>query len=172
MPCRPVGDKKPVLEDGVWLAPGAWLSGEVFLSERVNVWDGAVIRGDLAPIRIGRETNIQDAAVLHVDDDFPLTIGARCTVGHSAILHGCDIEDEVLIGMASIVMNGARIGRGSLIAAGALVREGSVIPPFSLVAGLPARILRQIPEEEALKERAASVERYLSMVAAHKGGQA
>ena len=156
-----VKDWKPVLGEGAWIAPGADVVGRVVLGKGVNIWFGAVIRGDADTVAIGRDTNIQDGTVCHVDDGFPLKVGERCTVRHRAVLHGCTLEDDVLVGMGAVVLNGARVGRGSLIAAGALVREGADIPPFSLVAGLPAVVKRGLPEDETLAERRGSALHYI-----------
>lgn len=130
------------------IARGAVVLGDVIMEKDSSVWYNAVIRGDLQPIRIGEGSNIQDNAVLHVDESYPLTIGKQVTVGHGAILHGCTIEDQVLIGMGAIVMNGAVIGKGSIIAAGALVTQNTVIPERSLVMGNPAKIRRGVTAEE------------------------
>ena len=170
MPVYDVKDWRPELGEGVWIAPGAEVAGRVVLGEGVNVWFGAVIRGDADTVRIGRDTNIQDGAVCHEDHHFPLAVGERCTVGHRAVLHGCTLEDEVLVGMGAVVLNGARVGRGSLIAAGALVREGAEIPPFSLVAGLPAEVKRPLPEDETLAQRLQSAEHYVQQADLYRHG--
>lgn len=132
---------------------GAVVTGNVEIGEDSGVWYNAVIRGDSEPIKIGKCTNIQDCAVLHVDAGSPLTIGDFVTVGHGAILHGCTVEDNVLIGMGAIIMNHAIIGEGSLVAAGALVTGGTVIPPRSLVIGSPAKVKRELTEEELKMNR-------------------
>lgn len=163
---------RPELPASAWLAPGAAVIGRVRLGERASVWFGAVLRGDLDTITIGEETNIQDGSVLHVDVGFPLRVGDRVTVGHGAILHGCTIEDEALIGMGAAVLNGATVGRGSLVAAGALVREGMQIPPFSLVAGVPAAIKRELPEAETLAAHRASAQHYAEGAARYRRGLA
>ncbi|MCV2448771.1 gamma carbonic anhydrase family protein [Paracoccus sp. DMF] len=136
----------PQLDAEAWVAPGAQLMGRVVLEAGASVWFGAVLRGDNEEIRVGRGSNVQDLTVCHTDMGYPLTIGANCTIGHRAILHGCTIEDGVLIGMGATIMNGARIGAGSLIGAGALVAEGKEIPPGSLVMGAPGKILRQLDD--------------------------
>ncbi len=134
-------------EDGdVWIAPGAAVIGDVTLETGASVWFNAVLRGDTEPILVGRGSNIQEGSVLHTDAGFPLTIGADCTVGHKAILHGCTLEDGVLIGMGATVLNGAVIGAGSLIGANALVTEGKRIPPGSLVMGAPGKVVRELDE--------------------------
>jgi carbonic anhydrase/acetyltransferase-like protein (isoleucine patch superfamily) len=129
------------LDPTAFVAPGAVVVGEVTLGARSSIWFNTVIRGDTAPIEVGEDSNVQDNSVVHVDEDQPAVIGARVTIGHRAIVHGCVIEDECLIGMGAIVLSGARVGRGSLIGAGALVREGQVIAPGSLAVGAPARIV-------------------------------
>ncbi|MDQ7777682.1 gamma carbonic anhydrase family protein [Paracoccus aminovorans] len=136
----------PQLDAEAWVAPGAQLMGRVVLEAGASVWFGAVLRGDNEEIRVGRGSNVQDLSMCHTDMGYPLTIGANCTIGHRAILHGCTIEDGVLIGMGATIMNGARIGAGSLIGAGALVAEGKEIPPGSLVMGAPGKILRQLDD--------------------------
>ena len=131
-----------------WVAPSAAVIGKVTLGEGVGVWFGAVIRGDNERITVGAETNVQDNSVLHTDIGFPLVIGYGCTVGHRAILHGCTIGDNCLIGMGASVMNGARIGENSLIGAGALVPQGREIPPGSLVLGAPGKVARALTADE------------------------
>ena len=144
-----------------WIAESAAVIGKVALGRGVGVWFGAVIRGDFERITIGGETNIQEHAVLHTDAGFPLTVGAGCTVGHRAILHGCAIGDNVLIGMGAIVLNGATIGEDCLIAAGALVPEGRPIPPGSLVIGMPGKVVRALSADEIAGNRA-SAARYVA----------
>lgn len=139
--------KAPRLEGAAWAAPDAQLMGNIVLQDGASVWFGAVLRGDNEQILVGRNSNVQDLSVCHTDIGFPLTIGENCTIGHRAILHGCTIEDGVLIGMGAIILNGARIGAGSLIGAGALVAENKVIPPGSLVMGAPGKIVRALDED-------------------------
>jgi carbonic anhydrase/acetyltransferase-like protein (isoleucine patch superfamily) len=131
-----------------WVAPTANVIGRVHLAESVSVWFGATIRGDNDVIRIGRRTNVQENAILHVDPGFPLEIGEDVTIGHMAMLHGCTVESRALIGIGAIVLNGARIGEGAMIGAGALVPPGKVIPPNSVVMGSPGKVVREIKEEE------------------------
>ena len=126
----------------VWIAPGAHVIGKVSLAEGVGIWFGAVLRGDNEEIRIGRGSNVQENSVLHTDWDFPLTVGENCTIGHRALLHGCTIGDNSLIGMGSVIMNGARIGKGCLIGANTLITEGKDIPDGSLVMGSPGQVVR------------------------------
>lgn len=129
-----------------WVAPDATLVGRVTLGEDASVWFAAVLRGDNEPMRIGARTNIQDGAVCHSDEGFPLIVGEDCTIGHAAILHGCTIGDGCLIGMGASVLNGAVIGKGSLVGANALVTEGKVFPDHSLIVGAPARAIRTLDE--------------------------
>jgi len=132
------------LDPTAFVAPGAVVVGDVTLARRASVWFNAVVRGDSAPIALGEASNLQDLCVVHVDEGQPALIGARVTVGHRAVIHGCVIEDECLIGMGSILLSGARIGEGSLIGAGALVRERQVVPPGSLVLGMPGVVVGEV----------------------------
>ncbi len=137
-------------DDGAWwVAPSANVIGEVILESNASVWFGAVLRGDLEPIRVGENSNIQDNCVLHTDPGFPMTIGRDCTVGHLAMLHGCTIGDGSLIGIGATVLNGAKIGKSCLIGAHSLIPEGKDIPDRSLVMGMPGKVVRQLSEEEA-----------------------
>jgi carbonic anhydrase/acetyltransferase-like protein (isoleucine patch superfamily) len=129
------------LHPTAFVAPGATVVGEVTLGEHASVWFGTVVRGDGAPIAVGAHSNLQDLTLVHVDEDAPTVVGERVTVGHRAIIHGCTIEDDCLIGMGAIVLSKARVGAGSLVGAGALVTEGQVIPPGSLALGAPARVI-------------------------------
>ncbi|WP_369375091.1 gamma carbonic anhydrase family protein [Promicromonospora sp. Populi] len=138
----------PRVSPSAWLAPTATLIGAVEIADRASVFWGVVVRGDGDQIRVGEESNLQEMVVIHADPGRPATIGARVSVGHAAVLHGCTIEDDVLIGMSATVLNGAVIGTGSLIAAGAVVRENMVVPPGSLVAGVPAVVRRELSAEE------------------------
>jgi carbonic anhydrase/acetyltransferase-like protein (isoleucine patch superfamily) len=135
-------------EDEYWIAPNAMVMGNVILKKNASIWFGATLRGDNDPIVIGENSNVQDGSVLHTDSGSPLTIGANVTVGHMVMLHGCTVEDECLIGIAAVVLNGARIGKGSVIAAGAVVPEGAEIPAGSMVMGVPAKVKRSVTEEE------------------------
>jgi carbonic anhydrase/acetyltransferase-like protein (isoleucine patch superfamily) len=148
--------RTPRVGPGCFIAPGATLIGDVEVGEGAGIWFGAVVRGDVGRIRIGRRTNIQDLCVLHVEAGQDLEVGDDVTVGHRAILHGCRIASRVLIGMGSVIMNGATIGEGAMIGAGALVTEGTEIPPRSLVLGVPARVSRELSdsEEAAIAESA------------------
>jgi len=143
-------------EGRFWIAPTARVIGKVTLGEGVGIWFGVVIRGDQERITVGRDTNIQELCVLHTDTGFPLTIGAGCTVGHRAIVHGCSVGDNVLIGMGAIVLNGAKIGNDCLIGAGALVPEGREIAPGSLVLGVPGKVARPLTAAEIAANRASA----------------
>lgn len=143
-----IGGQQPVLGDGAWAAPSADLIGDVRLGARASVWFGAVIRADNTPIIIGDDSNIQDGAIGHSDPGVPLLIGARVTVGHQAILHGCTIADDCLIGMGAKILNGAVLESGCLVGAGALITEGKRFASGSLIVGTPARAVRQLTEEE------------------------
>ena len=145
----------PADDDG-FIAEGARVIGRVRIGRRVGVWFGAVIRGDNERIEIGDDTNIQDNAVLHSDDGFPLRIGAGCTIGHGAIVHGCTIGDNALIGMGATVLNGARIGRNSIVGANALVTEGKVFPDNALIVGSPAKAVRELDAATAETLRASA----------------
>ena len=152
-----IGDSEPQLGEGAWAAPSADLIGDVRLGARASVWFGAVLRGDNTPLILGEETNFQDGAIGHSDADFPLTIGARVTVGHQAILHGCTVADDCLIGMGARLLNGAMIESECIVGAGALITEEKRFEGGSLIVGVPARVVRQITEEEQrlLRESAA-----------------
>ena len=140
--------KTPDIHPSAFVAPGAVVRGEVHLAENSSVFYNAVLRGDRAPISIGEGTNIQDNCVVHVEYDLPVTVGKNVTVGHGAILHGCTVGDETLIGMGAIVLNGAQIGKGCLIGAGALVTQNAVIPDGCMAVGSPARVKRPLTPEE------------------------
>lgn len=148
MPLYSLGDLHPQLGPGAWAAPSADLIGDVRLAARASVWFGAVIRADNTPIVVGESSNIQDGSVCHSDEGFPLTIGARVTVGHQAILHGCTIANECLIGMGARILNGAVIEAHCIVGASALITEGKTFPSGSLIIGAPARAVRQVTEEE------------------------
>jgi carbonic anhydrase/acetyltransferase-like protein (isoleucine patch superfamily) len=144
----PYGDDTPELDPEAWVAPGAVVVGAVTLAAGSSVWYGAVLRADVATITVGAGSNVQDNAVLHADPGHPLTIGADVTIGHGAVVHGCTVGDGALIGMGSTVLNGAVVGAGSIVAAGALVPQGAEVPPGSLAAGVPAKVRREVTEQE------------------------
>lgn len=136
----------PEIDPAAWVAPDANIIGAVTLCADTSVWFGATLRGDNERITLGQGSNVQENCVLHTDMGFPLVIGANCTIGHKAMLHGCTIGDGTLIGMGATILNGAKIGRGCLIGAGALVTEAKEIPDFSLVMGAPGKVVRQLDE--------------------------
>jgi carbonic anhydrase/acetyltransferase-like protein (isoleucine patch superfamily) len=133
-------------EGEYWIAPNAVVLGNVILKKNASIWFGAVLRGDNDAIEIGENSNIQDGSVLHTDTGSPLTIGANVTIGHKVMLHGCSIGDGSLIGINTVVLNGARIGRGCLIGAGSLITENKIIPDHSLVMGSPGKVVKTLDE--------------------------
>lgn len=142
-------EKKPKLGKGVYAAPSAVVIGDVTVGDNASFWFHTVVRGDVNWIRIGAGSNVQDGSVLHVTTDrFPLTIGDRVSVGHGAIVHGCTIEDDCLVGIGARILDGAHVGAGSLVGAGALVTEGQKVPAGHLVLGVPARVIRLVSDEE------------------------
>lgn len=147
-------------EGAYWIAPSASVIGKVKLERFASVWFGAVIRGDNELITIGENSNVQDGAVMHTDPGLPLTVGRNCTIGHKAILHGCTIGDNTLIGMGAVILNRARIGRNCLIGANALITEGKDIPDNSLVMGQPGKIVGAL-SEEAIARLARSADNYV-----------
>ena len=158
--------RKPTLSNDVFIAPSASVIGDVRLGERSSVWYGCVLRGDINYIRIGRCTNVQDGTVIHLADDYPALVGDYVTIGHAAVVHACEVQDECLVGMNATILDGAVIGTRSIVAAGSLVPQGMEVPPGSLVAGVPARVRRNLSgqEQEALK---AWAEKYLKVAEAH-----
>lgn len=141
-------DSTPAIPGSAFIAPGAVVLGAATLDEQSSIWYHAVVRADIQHIQIGAQSNVQDGAILHVADEFPCIVGERVTIGHRAIVHACRVDDEVLIGMGAIIMDGAHVGARSTIGAGALVTKGMIIPEGSLVVGSPARILRPLSQEE------------------------
>ena len=139
-----------------FIAPGAMVLGDVTIGEHSSVWFHAVIRGDTERIVIGKATNVQDGCILHADAGYPCTLGDRVTVGHGAIVHGATVEDDVMVGMRAVVMNGAHIGRGSIVAVGAIVLEEMQVPPGSVVMGTPAVIKRAVMERDTHRIRHAA----------------
>ncbi len=160
----------PRLGDGAWIAPSADVIGDVTLGAHVSVWYQCVLRGDIAPISVGEDTNIQDLTMVHVDVDRPCTIGARVGIGHRAIIHGCDVEDDCLIGMGAVVLTDAVVGAGSVVAAGALVTEGTRVPPGSLVVGVPGRVVRAVDDDLRTRVRR-TVEHYRALKDLHRAGR-
>ncbi len=159
--------KTPSVAATAWVADTARVLGDVTLGDRASVWFSAVVRGDGDAVHVGDRTNLQDGCVLHADPGFPLHVGSGVSVGHAAVLHGCVVEDDVLVGMGAIVMNGARIGTGSMIGAGALVSPGTVVPPGSLVVGTPGKVRRETtPDERELIALNSAV--YLDLLEQHR----
>lgn len=140
--------KNPTIHPSVFIAPNATVLGDVILEENSSIFYGAVLRADNNSIVIGKGSNIQDGCIIHVDPPYPVTVGIGCTVGHGAILHGCAVGDNSLIGMGAIVLNGAQIGKNCIVGAGALVTQNTVIPDGSLVIGSPAKVKRSLTPEE------------------------
>jgi carbonic anhydrase/acetyltransferase-like protein (isoleucine patch superfamily) len=156
------GQEPDLPADGdYFIAESATVIGKVCLRKSATVWFGAVLRGDNEWIEIGEGSNIQDNSTCHTDIGYPLTVGKNCTVGHNAILHGCTLEDGVLVGMGSIVMNGAKISRGSVVGAGAVITEGKEFPEHSLIIGSPARVIRKL-EPEQIEKMARAAKTYVA----------
>ncbi|WP_454295855.1 gamma carbonic anhydrase family protein [Salana multivorans] len=164
---RPFGQATPHIAPSAWLAPGAVVVGDVAIGADSAIFYNTVLRGDCSLITIGERSNLQDGVVVHVDDDFPTIVGDDVSVGHAAVLHGCTIGDGCLIGMSSTVMSGAVVEPGAMVAAGALVTPGKTVPSGTLVAGVPARVVRELTdaEKEHLRHNAAH---YLELAAAHR----
>ncbi len=161
---------RPRIHPDAFIAPTATVLGRVTVAREASVWFGCVVRGDIEPITIGEQTNIQDNTVVHIDPGLPTRIGARVGVGHRSLIHGCVIEDECLIGMGATVLSGAVIGTGSVIAAGALITEGTRVPAGSLVMGVPAKVVRPVDDE--LRSRIELTWRdYVRLARAHKAGR-
>jgi carbonic anhydrase/acetyltransferase-like protein (isoleucine patch superfamily) len=163
----PFRGNSPDVSDSAFTAPTASLIGDVVLGPFASVFYGATVRADTAPITIGEGTNLQDNVVVHADPGHPARIGDRVSVGHGAVVHGCTIEDDCLIGMGATVLNGAVIGSGSLVAAGAVVLEGMVVPPRSLVAGVPAKVRRELDDDEVAAVKA-NADRYRTLAQEHR----
>jgi carbonic anhydrase/acetyltransferase-like protein (isoleucine patch superfamily) len=157
----------PTIEDNVFIAPGAMVIGDVTIREGASIWYNTVIRGDTAPIVIGRRTNIQDNCTLHVDPDSPLTIGDQCTIGHGAVVHGATVGDQVLVGMKAVVLNHAQIGSRTIIGASTLVGEHKNIPGGVLIVGIPAKYVRELTQAE-LEHIVTSAEGYYERSLEHK----
>lgn len=153
-----------------FIAWNATIIGDVTVGRDSSVWYGVVIRADTTPVTIGDETNVQEGCVLHADPGYPAIIGNRVTLGHGAIVHGATIEDDVLVGIRAVVLNGARVGRGSLVGAGAVVTEGTVIPPNSLVLGVPAKAVKEVTPEQAQRIRESAIS-YVEYAKQHKAAQ-
>jgi carbonic anhydrase/acetyltransferase-like protein (isoleucine patch superfamily) len=157
MPVYQIGDDSPDIAPDAFVAPSATVIGKVTLKSRSSVWFGAVLRGDNEPITIGESSNVQEGAVLHTDPGVPLTIGDRVTIGHQAMLHGCTVGDGSLIGIQAVVLNGAVIGRNCLVGAGAIVTERKTFPDRSLILGSPAKVVRELTDEDVARLEASAV---------------
>jgi carbonic anhydrase/acetyltransferase-like protein (isoleucine patch superfamily) len=168
MTLLPLPHAQPLVHETAYVAPGAMVIGAVTIAAEAGVWFNAVLRADAESIAIGEGSNLQDLVAAHADPGFPLTVGANVSVGHSAVLHGCTIEDDVLVGMHATVMNGAVIGAGSIVAAGALVTEGTVVPPRSLVAGVPAKVRRELSADDVALIRL-NAEHYRNLATTYRG---
>lgn len=156
MPVLSINGRTPRVPESVFVADGAYVIGDVELGEESSVWFQAVLRGDINTITIGPRSNVQDGCVFHVTDSNAVEVGADVTIGHRAIVHGCRIGDESLIGMGAVVLDGARIGKSALVAAGAVVLQGMSVPDGVLAAGVPARILRELTDAEKAGIRASA----------------
>ena len=164
-----LGQDRPSVSGTAFVAPGAVLIGRVTIGAEASVWYGAVLRADRDAISVGTRSNVQDGCVLHADPGVPLSVGSEVTIGHNATLHGCAVEDLVLIGMGAIVLNGARVGRHSIIAAGTVLAEGQQVPEGVLVAGVPGKVRREVSEaERAAIERNAAT--YVELSRLHRRG--
>jgi carbonic anhydrase/acetyltransferase-like protein (isoleucine patch superfamily) len=162
VPAYPHGHHVPRIDPTAFVAPGARVVGDVELAARSSVWFNAVLRGDSDRVRVGEGSNIQDGAVLHTDAGSPCLVGEACTIGHRAVVHGCRIADGCLIGMGAIVLSNAVIGAHSLVAAGALVPQGKTFPPRSLLVGSPAKLLRELTDEDIANLIEPGVKHYLA----------
>lgn len=159
--------RQPTIHADAWLAPTATVIGDATVNSQASVFYGAVVRADMDRIVLGAGSNLQDNVVVHTDYGFPTWIGSGVSVGHAAVVHGCTVEDDCLIGMNATILNGARIGAGSLVAAGTVVLEGTVIPPRSLVAGVPGKVRRQLSDAE-FDRVVANAQIYLELAAQHR----
>ena len=158
---------KPVIHETAFVADNATVRGNVTIGEGAGIYFGAVLRAETDPITVGPGSNIQDNCVLHADPGFPTKVGRDCTVGHAAILHGCTIGDNTLVGMGAIILNGAVVGKNCIIGAGALIPQNAVIPDGSLVVGMPGKVRRSVTEEEIATNRA-SAQMYMEEAAEYK----
>jgi carbonic anhydrase/acetyltransferase-like protein (isoleucine patch superfamily) len=163
----PYDGHSPAVDPSAFLAPTATVIGNATIEERASLFYGAVVRADMDRVVLGAGSNLQDNVVVHTDYSFPTIIGSSVSVGHGAVVHGCTVEDDCLIGMHATVLNGARIGTGSLIAAGTVVLEGTVIPPRSLVAGVPGKVRRQLEDDE-LQRVITNARIYLDLADKHR----
>lgn len=163
----PYAGTSPTIDASAWVAPNATIIGDARLEADSSVFYGAVVRADMAEVRLGEGSNLQDNVVVHTDFGYPSLIGNGVSVGHLAVIHGCTIADNVLIGMGAKVLNGAQIGTGSLVAAGTVILEGTIIPPRSLVAGVPGKVRRELSDAEVDKV-IINAQHYLDLSASHR----
>ena len=166
----PFDNRSPDLDPTAWLAPNATVVGAATIAAEASIFYGAVVRADMDSIHLGAGSNLQDNVVVHTDYGYPARIGSGVSVGHAAVVHGCTIEDDCLIGMNATVLNGAVVGAGSLVAAGAVVLEGTEIPPRSLVAGVPAKVRRPLSDAEFERVQA-NAAHYRELAARHRASQ-
>ncbi len=168
MTIRMFKGKKPIVDPSAFIDETALIIGDVTIHREVSLWPFTVIRGDIEPIEIGAETNVQDHTVVHTDPGYPTQIGERVTIGHRCVIHGCTVEDEVIIGMGAVLLTGSRVRRRCIIGAGAVVREGQEIPEGSIAVGVPAKIVRTVTEKdvERILDNAKS---YLELARRHFG---
>lgn len=162
-----LSDHAPDIGPGAYVHDAACVIGRVSLGRDVSVWPNATIRGDTDRIAVGAATNVQDGAVLHADAGSPCTIGRAVTIGHLACVHGCTVEDEVLVGIGAIILNGSVVGTGSIVGAGAVLPEGTIVPPGSLVLGTPGRVVRETTDAQRADIRR-SAEHYVAMIDVHR----
>ncbi|MGP2440064.1 gamma carbonic anhydrase family protein [Streptomyces sp. JW3] len=163
-----IGGREPEVAGAAFVAPTASVIGDVTLGAGASVWYGAVLRGDAERITVGADSNVQDNCTLHADPGFPVTVGERVSIGHNAVVHGATVEDDCLVGMGATVLNGAVIGTGSLVAAQALVPQGMVVPAGVLVAGVPAKVRRELTREER-EGLTLNGTRYAGLAKVHRG---
>ena len=164
-----IDGKAPQLSEGAWVADSAQVIGDVIMGPNSSVWFGTIVRGDTETIRIGANTNIQDASVVHTDYGIPLVLGDNVTCGHMVMLHGCTIGDGCLIGIGAIVLNGAKIGRNCIVGAGSVVTENKEFPDNSLIVGAPARVVKTL-DDEAVKKFARLAEHYVENAERYRRG--
>jgi carbonic anhydrase/acetyltransferase-like protein (isoleucine patch superfamily) len=167
MPLLPYKGKVPTIAPDAFIAEGAMVIGDVTIGPGSSVWYNAVLRGDIAPIRVGRGTNVQDGAVLHVDQDVPCVLGDHVVIGHGAVVHSATVEDGVMVAMHATLLTGAAVGKESIVGANALVGEAKVFPPRSLIVGVPGKMLREVTADQAAAVRA-NAERYAGYAAEHR----
>ncbi len=160
-------EHRPRIAESAWVAESAQVIGKVDLADGVNIWYGAVLRGDNDSITLGPGCNVQDGAILHTDKGFPLTLAADVSIGHQAMVHGCTVGEGTLIGIQAVILNGAKIGAGCLVGAGAVVTEGKEFPPGSLILGAPAKVVKDMPPEQIAKLRQIATH-YVAQAARHR----